>query len=83
MTATPATTKRPDGLTTQQGIVLDYLKRGSTLTNTVALTCLGIGSLSSRIAELRRLGHKIVDRTDTDGFGRKFKKYDLETVTNG
>lgn len=64
-------------LTKQQEIVLDYLKHGRTLTNLVAITALGVGSLSSRIAELRRMGHNIVDRRETDGFGREFKKYDL------
>jgi hypothetical protein len=68
---------RPDGLTEQQGIVIDYLKRGSTLTNKVALTCLGVGSLSSRVAELRRMGFNIVDRMDVDRDGRRFRKYDL------
>lgn len=72
--------RREDGLTEQQGIVLDYLMRGSTLTNKVAITCLGVGSLSSRVAELRRMGHRIVDRIDTDRDGRSFKKYDIEAA---
>ena len=77
------TTKRTDGLTTQQGIVIDYLRRGSTLTNKVALTCLGIGSLSSRIAELRRLGFHIADRFDRDRDGRSYRKYDLVAKHGG
>lgn len=64
-------------LSTQQRVVLDYLKEGRTLTNVVALTCLGVGSLTSRIAELRKLGIEIADETDTDRFLRTYKKYRL------
>lgn len=62
-------------LSTQQQIVWDYLKAGRTLTNTVALTCLGVGSLSSRIAELRKLGFPITDSDGVDRFERRYKKY--------
>lgn len=65
-------------LTQQQQVVMDYLSRGRTLTNKVALTCLGVGSLSSRIAELRRMGYVIVDAFEEDRLtGRLFKKYNL------
>lgn len=64
-------------LTPQQEIVLGALKQGKTLTNVVAITCYGVGSLSSRIAELRRMGYEITDETDTDRFERSFKKYRL------
>lgn len=65
-------------LTTQQTIVLDYLKQGRTLTNKVALTCLGIGSLSSRVAELRKLGYEITTETEEDRLtGNSFRKYNL------
>jgi hypothetical protein len=65
-------------LTGQQQVVLDYLMRGRTLTNKVALTCLGVGSLSSRIAELRKMGFEIVDSFEEDQLtGRLFKKYNI------
>lgn len=65
-------------LSEQQKVVLEYLQGGRTLTNKVALTCLGVGSLSSRIAELRRLGYDIVDELAEDKLtGRNYKKYDL------
>lgn len=67
-------------LTAQQQIVLDQLNAGRSLTNIVALTCHGVGSLSSRIAELRKLGHKIVDRTETDQFERQYKVYSIEAA---
>lgn len=65
-------------LTPQQKVVLDYLRPGRTLTNKVALTCLNVGSLSSRVAELRRLGYDIATRIEEDAqTGRHFKKYNL------
>lgn len=65
-------------LTPQQQVVIDYLQRGRTLTNKVALTCLGVGSLSSRVAELRRLGYQITTALEEDALtGRYFKKYNL------
>ncbi len=65
------------GLTTQQRIVLEALEAGKTLTNVVALTCYGIGSLSSRIAELRRMKVPITDGYEVDRFERRFKKYKM------
>lgn len=65
-------------LTSQQQIVLDYLQMGRTLTNKVALTCLGVGSLSSRVAELRKLGYQIEISFEEDRLtGRNFKKYNI------
>lgn len=72
---TPETPTPPADLSTQQKVVFDYLAKGRTLTNVVALSCLGVGSLSSRIAELRKLGVPITDSTDVDRFERRFKKY--------
>lgn len=67
-------------LSKQQTRVLLYLKSGSTLTNNTALNCLGVGSLSSRIAELRHMGFKIDDEmAGPDQFGRSYKKYDLDS----
>ncbi len=68
-------------LTPQQETVLSYLKKGRTLTNKVALTCLGVGSLSSRISELRRLGYDIETEHEEDALtGRLFKKYNLNAA---
>lgn len=62
-------------LSTNQGIVYDQLSKGRTLTNMVAITCYGVGSLSSRIAELRKLGVNIADRVETDQYERQYKAY--------
>lgn len=68
-------------LTAQQQVVLDYLTMGRTLTNKVALTCLGVGSLSSRVAELRKLGYQITTSFEEDRLtGRNFKKYNIEAA---
>ena len=64
-------------LTPQQQTIIDYMKPGRTLTNMVAITCLGIGSLSSRVAELRRAGHDIVTERCVDKLERSFDKYTL------
>lgn len=62
-------------LTPQQQRVLDYLMSGKTLTNKVALTCLDVGSLSSRIAELRKLGYDITSEMKEDHAERSYKTY--------
>lgn len=62
-------------LTTQEQIVYDYLMKGRSLTTLVAITCLGVQSLSSRIAELRAMGLKVSDKWETDQFDRQFKLY--------
>ncbi len=64
-------------LTPQQKAVVDYLEMGRTLTNVVAITCLGVGSLSSRVAELRRMGYDIEDEYEKGRDERLFKKYKL------
>lgn len=89
ITVTTFPPERPPTMTTkqmsaQQAIVYEYLKAGKTLTNQVALNCLGVGSLSSRIAELRRGGlspsEDIVVTWDVDRFGRQYAKYNLEVT---
>lgn len=65
----------PKELSPQEQLVLDYLMSGRALTNLVAMANLGVGSLSSRIAALRKLGHEVEDAWSHDHFGRSFKKY--------
>jgi N-acetylmuramoyl-L-alanine amidase len=67
-------------LSQQNRLVLEYLRSGRTLTNLIAVSNLGVGSLTSRIAELRKLYGEdyIKDETDTDFHKRRYKKYFLE-----
>lgn len=62
-------------LSPQTKLVLDYLQSGRTLTSLIAITNLGVGSLTTRVAELRKAGFAVLDRWDTDHFERRFKKY--------
>lgn len=55
---TPSSTPRT--LSPQGHLVLEYLRSGRGLSSLIALNVLGIGSLSSRIAELRKKGFNII-----------------------
>lgn len=61
----------------QTTLVLNYLKSGRALTNLIAMTNLGVGSLTSRVAELRKAGVKVNDEWSFDHFERAYKKYTL------
>jgi hypothetical protein len=76
---TPAT---PD-LTTQQQLVVNYLRAGHTLSTQIAMVSLGIASLSSRIAELRALGFNIQSEEARDYHGRRYLKYTLAPAPEG
>lgn len=77
------TSSTPD-LSTQQHLVLNYLRAGHTLSTQIAMVSLGIQSLSSRIAELRAKGYVISGEQAKDYHGRVYLKYKLdETANNG
>ncbi len=59
----------------QRKLVLEYLQSGRTLSNLVAITNLGVGSLTSRIAELRADGFDIKDEWREDFGGKRYKAY--------
>ena len=44
----------------QSELILDYLKRGNTLTGLEALNLFGTMKLSTRVSELRQEGHEIL-----------------------
>lgn len=69
-------------LSTQHKLIVAYLEKGRTLTNKVALTCLGIGSLSSRVSELRRAGFLFEVEDEMDHAGKVFRKYRLKAAPN-
>lgn len=62
-------------LTPQQERIVNYLEQGRTITNVVALTCLGVGSLTSRISELRKKGYDIETEWEVGVDGRQFRKF--------
>ena len=64
---------------TQRDLVLEFLCAGRRLSNLLAMTNLGVGSLSSRVAELRKAGHDIRSVTEKDHFGKRYKVYFLAT----
>jgi hypothetical protein len=66
----------------QASLVLDYLRTGRKLTPLIAHVTLGIASLTSRIAELRRhvteTGEGTIEGVwDVDGFNRRYMVYRL------
>lgn len=64
-------------LTPQCQLVVDYLRSNRTLTNHIAITFLGIGSLTSRVAELRKLGFDIMRGAAKDFHGKRYIRYVL------
>lgn len=64
-----------EALTPQDRLVYDYLMSGRKLTGLAAFTTLGVASLTSRIATLRRLGMTINDEWAHDHFERRYKAY--------
>ena len=71
-----------NGLSPQCTLVLEYLQSGRALTNLIAITNLGVGSLSSRVAELRTLGYDIVGTPKTDFSGQSYTSYTLGASTS-
>ncbi|MCW2317110.1 hypothetical protein M2322_002664 [Rhodoblastus acidophilus] len=65
-------------LSQQQQLVLEYLQSGRALTNLIAISNLGVGSLSSRIAELRAMGTAITGTPKYDFNGRRYMSYTLD-----
>ena len=59
---------------TQRELLKSYLEQGHKVSNVLALH-LGIGSLSSRIAELRSENYPVVSEWREDHMGRRFKVY--------
>lgn len=71
-------TREPITLTPQAKLVLDYLNSGKSLTQMIALNNLGVGSITKRIAELRKAGHTIKTDRKLDHFGQRYAEYVME-----
>lgn len=65
----------------QNKIVLNYLTRGTTLTQIEAAELFGIWRLGARIWDLRRAGHDIKTFTVTAG-NKRFAEYQLNMSKN-
>lgn len=65
----------PQGMSPSVRKVYEYLVTGRKLTNLVAMANLGVGSLTSRIAELRKLGLDIRDEWREDHARKRYKAY--------
>lgn len=70
--------RRAITMPTQRRLVLDYLLAGRRLSNLIAITNLGVGSLTSRVAELRRDGYNIQSETKSDHGGKRYVSYWLD-----
>lgn len=59
----------------QAALVLEYLGSGRGLSQLIAHTVLGVTSLTTRIAELRKVGINIAGRWQKDHSGKRFMVY--------
>lgn len=64
-------------LSRQARIVLDFLVTGKGLSNIIAISTLGVGSLSSRISELTKRGYAIDKSSRKSPNGKRFTVYKL------
>lgn len=70
-------------LSPQTRLVYQYLKSGRTLSQAIALTNLGVGSVTSRVSELRKALEKegdverVTDEWKADFSKQKYKSYKL------
>lgn len=65
----------------QAWAVLEYLKSGKGLSNLLAITALGFGSLSSRISELKRAGYDITATSAKNPTNQK--RYSIYRLNQG
>lgn len=65
-------------LAPQARLVFDYLMSSRKLTPLIAITNLGVASVTTRISELRGKGMKIMDEWANDHHGRRYKVYWVE-----
>lgn len=66
----------------QQRTVYDYLMTGRHLTRQVAINTLGIQEVTTRIAELRKLGLDIKSEWKRDFGGTRYKTYFIDVAGN-
>jgi len=64
-------------LSPQNGLIVAYLLAGRKLSNQIALVNLGIASVTSRVAELRKLGYRIDSVDRRDHFNNRYVEYSM------
>ena len=64
----------------QNHLILDWLKKGNTITPIQALNMFGCFRLGARIFNLRRLGHKIDGKRVKVGENTHVQQYKLEKL---
>lgn len=69
------TARNTGSLSPQAALVLEYLESNRELTGMIAFMTLGVVSVTSRVAELRKAGYDIKDKWSQDHFERRYKKY--------
>ena len=65
------------GIASQNGKILEHLKRGRSITPLEALKLFGSLRLGGRIYDLRCEGYAIDREWETDGAGKRWAKYRL------
>lgn len=65
-------------LAPQQRLIYDYLMTGRALTRQVAINTLGVQEVTTRIAELRKMGLAIKSAWKRDYGGTRYKSYWVE-----
>lgn len=68
---------KPAKIARQARIILGYLKEGNTVTTLDAVRLFGTTKLTTRISELRSVGHKIMHTVETDG-QKRWNRYYME-----
>lgn len=67
------------GMMPQLRLIYDYLMTGRRLSGLIAMTNLSVMNLTTRIAELRKLGLDVKGEWSDDHRGRRYKSYWVET----
>lgn len=65
----------------QLTLVIEYLKSGRGLSGLIAHTVLGVTSLTTRIAELRKMGLPIAGKWHKDHSGKRFMVYKFDPTS--
>ena len=81
MNPKPTLTALPEdtvaNMTPQLKLLYEVFMAGRKLSKLTAMTTLGVGSLTTRVSELRKLGLNVVAKWEGDHFDKRYKSYAL------